>query len=147
MLYCHITEGTFTAAKFLSFIEGLLNQMQPFPAPNSVIIMDNCRIHKMPEMRTMIEARFVYSGLLTIAIYNFDRGNKIVFLPPYSPDFNPIEQAFSAIKAYIRRYYMDYVRTRHISTSDEKVFAMLYEAVFSITSQDAEGFYMHSRYM
>jgi hypothetical protein len=59
MLYSHIVEGSYNAASFKEFIHGLLGQMQIFPAPNSVIVMDNCRIHKAPEIRQMIEERFV----------------------------------------------------------------------------------------
>ncbi|KAK7026959.1 Homeodomain-like protein, partial [Favolaschia claudopus] len=41
-----ILEGSFTTETFIDFIDGLLDQMNPFPGPNSVIVMDNCRIHK-----------------------------------------------------------------------------------------------------
>ena len=59
ILYASIVEGSFNTALFKDFIKGLLNQMQPYPAPNSVIVMDNCRIHKSLRIREMIEARFV----------------------------------------------------------------------------------------
>ena len=55
-----IIEGSFTTAKFARFIDGLLDQMNPFPGPNSVIIMDNCRIHKSDVILDMITER---SGL------------------------------------------------------------------------------------
>jgi hypothetical protein len=48
----------------MDFIEGLLAQMQVFPAPNSVIVMDNCPIHKAPEMRELIESRFDLTNFL-----------------------------------------------------------------------------------
>lgn len=57
MLDCMIVEGSFNGERFYSFIEGLLDHMQPFPGPNSVIIMDNCAIHKAPEIRELIESR------------------------------------------------------------------------------------------
>ncbi len=41
----------------MKFIEDLVDKMQPFPSPNSVVVMDNCRIHKAPEIRKLIEAR------------------------------------------------------------------------------------------
>lgn len=41
----------------MKFIEGLLNNMQPYPARNSVIVMDNCKIHKHPDIQNLIEAR------------------------------------------------------------------------------------------
>jgi hypothetical protein len=45
---------------FYTFIDRLLDQMQPFPAPNSVIVMDNCRIHKHPAIVELIESRYVF---------------------------------------------------------------------------------------
>jgi hypothetical protein len=57
MIYAKVVEGSFTAPLFRDFIEGLLNQMQPFPAPKSVIVMDNARIHKNPQIVEMIEER------------------------------------------------------------------------------------------
>ena len=53
----HITEGSFDSQKFEDFISDLLNQMSPYPGPNSVVVMDNCRIHKDPEILKMIEER------------------------------------------------------------------------------------------
>ena len=50
--------------------------------PNSVVVMDNCAIHHVDEVRRLLE----------------DAGIMLVDLPPYSPDFNPIETAFSHIK-------------------------------------------------
>ena len=61
ILECMIVEGSYTTDLFTIFIKDLLEKMQPYPAPNSVIIMDNCAIHKAPEIRDMIEARFVVS--------------------------------------------------------------------------------------
>ena len=52
-----IIEGSYNTELFISFIEDLLLKMQPFPAPMSVIVMDNCAIHKAPEIRELIEAR------------------------------------------------------------------------------------------
>lgn len=59
MLDCSIVEGSFNTRKFKDFIEGLLDHMQPYPAPNSVIVMDNCCIHKDPEIIAMVESRCV----------------------------------------------------------------------------------------
>lgn len=57
VIHVKIVEGSFTTELFLEFIEGLLDQMQPFPQPKSVIVMDNARIHKDPEIRELVEAR------------------------------------------------------------------------------------------
>lgn len=57
IIECSIIEGSFNTELFLDFIKDLLLKMQPFPAPNSVIVMDNCAIHKADEIREVIEAR------------------------------------------------------------------------------------------
>jgi hypothetical protein len=58
-LHCEIVEGSFRADTFALFIQNLLENMQPFPQPNSVIVMDNCRIHKNPFIQEIIAARCV----------------------------------------------------------------------------------------
>ncbi|KLO19023.1 hypothetical protein SCHPADRAFT_788694, partial [Schizopora paradoxa] len=55
MIECMIIEGSFNTELFTSFIVDLLDKMQPFPAPKSVVVMDNCVIHKAPEIRELIE--------------------------------------------------------------------------------------------
>src|SRR5205814_536577 len=60
---------------FVWLVEMLLPKMNPFPQPNSVIVMDNASWH--------------YHDLVQQACY--ERGVKVIYLPPYSPDFNPIE--------------------------------------------------------
>jgi transposase len=55
--------------------------------PGDVVIMDNLSSHKGPKVREMIEAV----------------GASLLYLPPYSPDFNPIEMAFSKLKALLRK--------------------------------------------
>ncbi|KIK24914.1 hypothetical protein PISMIDRAFT_97722, partial [Pisolithus microcarpus 441] len=57
ILHCSVIEGSFCAESFTRFIRQLLDNMQPFPAPNSVIVMDNCPIHKHPDIRELIESR------------------------------------------------------------------------------------------
>ncbi|KIM36596.1 hypothetical protein M413DRAFT_78107, partial [Hebeloma cylindrosporum] len=52
-----IVEGSFNKIRFARFVDGLLEQMNPYPRDNSVIVMDNCRIHKCPEVLDMITDR------------------------------------------------------------------------------------------
>lgn len=59
----------------------------PELSPGDVVIMDNLSSHKAPAVRAAIEAI----------------GARLLFLPPHSPDFNPIEQAFSKLKAHLRK--------------------------------------------
>jgi hypothetical protein len=60
IIHCDIVEGAFDSAEFHTFISRTLDQMEPFPAPKSVIVMDNCRIHKHHSILELIEARYVY---------------------------------------------------------------------------------------
>jgi hypothetical protein len=64
ILHVNIVEGSFTTETFAEFIEGLLDKMNPFPGPNSVIVMDNCRIHKAEIIREMIENRYDFISIL-----------------------------------------------------------------------------------
>jgi DDE superfamily endonuclease len=57
IIHCDIVEGAFDSSLFYIFISRLLDVMQPFPAPKSVIVMDNCRIHKHPDILNLITER------------------------------------------------------------------------------------------
>ena len=59
ILTVKVLEGSFDSDSFARFIDGLLCHMNPFPGPNSVIVMDNCRIHKSELVREIIEAQWV----------------------------------------------------------------------------------------
>jgi transposase len=148
VLSCKIVEGSFTTPLFKGFLEGLLNEMQPYPAPNSVIVMDNAKIHRSPEIREIIEARYESTLTRSCCANSIipDRGMKIVYLPPYSPDFNPIELAFSAIKAYVRRHG-NLIRTAMQDNNDLDVYLFLYRAAFHISCDDIAGFYSHCGYV
>jgi len=64
ILCLDIIEGSFNAARFAQFIDGLLCVMNPYPGPNSVIVMDNCSIHKDRTIIEMVEERYHYSCAL-----------------------------------------------------------------------------------
>ncbi|KZO99112.1 hypothetical protein CALVIDRAFT_477496, partial [Calocera viscosa TUFC12733] len=57
VLCLKIVEGSFDTLGFLEFVECCLVNMNPFPGKNSVLVMDNCRIHKSELVREMIEAK------------------------------------------------------------------------------------------
>ena len=61
ILHLAIQDRPYTAVQFNSFVEALLDTMNPFPQPNSVLMMDNVSIHKSQELRQMVEERFDHS--------------------------------------------------------------------------------------
>jgi transposase len=68
------------------------------------------------------------------------------FLPPYSPDYNPIELLFSAMK-YRLRHNGDYVRFTMTDLPETEIHSTLTEAVCDITQQDTFGWYRHCGYV
>src|SRR6266540_4189358 len=70
----------------LKYINLQIPLMDEFPNPKSVIVLDNAKIHHSNELVEMVE----------------EFGGRVEFLPSYSTDFNPIEEAFSAIKNWVR---------------------------------------------
>lgn len=79
-----VLDGPINRIAFETYVEKVL---VPELEPGDIVIMDNLSSHKGPRVREMIEAV----------------GASLLFLPPYSPDFNPIENAFSKLKAHLRK--------------------------------------------
>ena len=79
-----VLDGPINRDAFEAYVEQVL---VPDLGPGDVVIMDNLSSHKGPRVRALIEAA----------------GATVRFLPPYSPDFNPIEKAFSKLKAMLRK--------------------------------------------
>ena len=78
-----VFDGPIDTASFRAYVEQVL---VPTLRPGDVVVLDNLAVHRHPEVRTAIE---------TV-------GARLRFLPPYSPDFNPIEMAFAKLKAFLR---------------------------------------------
>jgi transposase len=78
-----VFDGPIDNLSFLAYVEQVL---VPTLRLGEVVVLDNLAVHKQPEVRTAIEAV----------------GAHVRFLPPYSPDFNPIEQAFAKLTAFLR---------------------------------------------
>jgi DDE superfamily endonuclease len=57
IIYSHIKEGSYNGDQFLVWLEGLLQRMNPYPAPRSVLVIDNCRIHHVEGVEEMCQER------------------------------------------------------------------------------------------
>lgn len=110
-----IIEGAANAVAFETYVEHLL---VPSRRQGQVVVMDNLRVHKSARVRHLIEAV----------------GCQLLFLPAYSPDFSPIEETFSKVKAVLRRRT---ARTR------EALEAAITQALLTVTAQDAHGWFGH----
>ena len=73
-------------------------------------------------------------------------GMHVVYLPPYSPDYNPIEEGFSAMKAWLREHHV-YAEGELSGGPGTDPYSLFWEAVYtSMTSAKAYGWYKHSHY-
>ena len=115
---CLAVEGAMTRAVFEAYLEQVL---VPTLRSGQMIVMDNLSAHKGGRVREILE------GV----------GCEVLYLPPYSPDLNPIEQAFSKVKGLLRRAE---ARTR------EALVEAMGQALSAVTTQDASGFLNHCGY-
>jgi transposase len=113
-----ILDGAADAAAFEVYIEQIL---APSLRPGQIVILDNLSIHLGSRVKQAIEAK----------------GCRLLFLPAYSPDFSPIEEAFSKLKTALRR---EGARTR------EALQEAIAQALPLITAQDALGWFLHCGY-
>ena len=103
---------------FLSFLQQVLG---PPLRPGAVVVRDNLAAHTGADVAEALQKR----------------GAPLYYLPPYSPDYNPIEQAWSKIKTLLRGVG---ARTRR------KLYRSLHSALAPITAQDAEAWFRHCGY-
>src|SRR5215212_2031078 len=115
---CLAVEGSTTAEVFEAYLEYFL---APELKEGQVVVMDNLAAHKPHRVRELIE----------------DRGCELMYLPSYSPDYNPIEEAFSKIKGVLRDAQ---ARTRRT------LVEAMGQALSTVTTQDATGFFEHCGY-
>lgn len=113
-----VFDGPIDAASFRAYVEQVL---VPTLREGDVVVLDNLVVHKQPEVRAAIEAV----------------GAQIRFLPPYSPDFNPIEQAFAKLKAFLRA-----ARPRLF----DHVVALVAAALELFTPDECRNYVRHSGY-
>lgn len=115
---CLAVEGATRREVFEAYLEHLL---APTLKPGQIVVMDNLSAHKGERVRELIE----------------QRGCELVYLPPYSPDFNPIEQAFSKVK--------DLMPSR-VRASALPLIEAMGVALSAVSARDAQGFFGHCGY-
>jgi len=111
-------EGATNREIFETYVQRVL---APTLRPGQVVVMDNLTAHKGDRVKELIE----------------ERGCELLYLPPYSPDFNPIEEAFAKIKAVVRKAE---ARTR------EALVEAIGRGITMVTTEDARGFFDHCGY-
>jgi transposase len=111
-------EGSTTKEVFEAYLEQLL---LPELEGGQVLIMDKLPAHKRAKVRELIEGR----------------GCQLMYLPSYSPDYNPIEEAFSKVKEILRRA---------CARTGEALLEALGEALSAVSFWDAQGFFEHAGY-
>jgi transposase len=111
-------EGATTKAVFETYVEQVL---APSLSPGQIVVMDNLSSHKGSRIRELIE----------------EGGCELMYLPPYSPDLNPIEEAFSKLTALLRKAG---ARTR------EALLEAMGRALDAVSASDAKGFFEHRGY-
>jgi transposase len=113
-----ILEGSANTSAFEVYVEQILI---PSLQAGQIVVMDNLQAHKSGRIKQAIEAK----------------GCQLLFLPGYSPDLSPIEEAFSKLKTVLRRVG---ARTR------EALEEAIAQALLTITAQDARGWFQHCGY-
>jgi transposase len=111
-------EGATNREVFETYVQRVL---APTLRPGQVVVMDNLSAHKGDRVKELIE----------------EQGCELIYLPPYSPDFNPIEEAFAKIKGLVRKAE---ARTR------EALVEAIGRGISLLTAEDARGFFDHCGY-
>jgi transposase len=113
-----LIDGAMDGAAFAAWVERLL---VPTLAPGDTVILDNLPAHKVKAARSAIE----------------EAGAMLLLLPPYSPDFNPIEQAFAKLKALLRK-----AAARTLDALERAIA----EALEAVTPAECTNYFTNSGY-
>jgi len=116
---CMTLEAAVDGDGFEAYVENLL---APTLGPGDVVIMDNLSSHKRPAIEEKIKAR----------------GAQLIWLPPYSPDLNPIEKMWSKIKQLLRK-----AKAR----TEQTLLDAIAKALASVTPDDARGWFSSCGYI
>ena len=111
-------KGSTDTEIFENFIKELLLYCGRWPAPKSVFIIDNASFHRSDKIQQMCG----------------DAGVILLYLPPYSPDFNPIKEMFRELKTYIRQVW-----DKHIGFVKADFLGFLEECVTVVGAQKASA--------
>jgi transposase len=111
-------EGATTARVFETYVEKVLVPRLP---AGQIVVMDNLGAHRPERIRELIE----------------QRGCELLYLPAYSPEYNPIEEAFAKIKNLLRKT---------AARSKEALVETIGAALSAVTAADAKGFFEHAGY-
>jgi transposase len=114
-----VIEGPVNTAVFETYVQEVLS---PTLHPGDIVVMDNLRCHKGPRVQALIT----------------QRGASILWLPPYSPDFSPIEHAFSKLKAFLRQ--------AKAQTPDTLIEAIT-QGLLTISDLDAIGWFTNCGFL
>ena len=113
-----VLDGAMHGVAFLAYVGQVL---VPTLSPGGIVIMDNLPAHKPAAIRQAIEAA----------------GAELRFLPPYSPDFNPIEMAFSKLKAFLKK-----IAARTI----DDLWAAIAKAIETFTPDECQNYFAAAGY-
>jgi transposase len=113
-----VLDGAMTGAAFLAYVRQLL---APTLRKGDIVVMDNLPAHKITGVRQAIEAA----------------GAMLLFLPPYSPEFNPIEQAFAKLKALLRKA---------AARTVDALWAAIADALDAFTGHECANYFTNSGY-
>lgn len=113
-----LLDGPMDGAAFVDYVEQVL---APALAPGDIVVMDNLGAHKVAGVRDAIEAA----------------GARLIYLPPYSPDFNPIEMAFSKLKSLLRKA---------AKRTLEGLWGAVAEAIRTFTPDECRNFFAAAGY-
>lgn len=121
------TKGMFAASSFEgatdteAFVTFLREELVPLLRPGQVLVLDNLSVHKSPKVDELVEAA----------------GARVLRLPPYSPDYNPIEMAISKVKTLLRKE-----AKREVKSLTDAIDV----ALKAVTEEDAANFIRHCGY-
>ncbi|KAA1098086.1 hypothetical protein PGT21_050184 [Puccinia graminis f. sp. tritici] len=125
LLALTVREDTYNGIKFEHFLKWtLLPRMNKFPAPNSVLVCDNARIHQGAQIGEICD----------------EFGVRVIYLPPYCPELNPIELCFASLKSHLRK-------TQALSVTNEPEWLLRRACVKVMTANLCQKLYSHCGYV